>query len=90
MNRLILKSDINRDARGLACTQYCQETPDGGMDLVADEFRYELAPEQIADGPAFAATVWALRDKRWFTPEVLCDLTYVATARWLAKARGWV
>lgn len=87
--RISLRPAITRDARGLAHTAYCHETPDGGVDLVVDDYRYQLAPARIADGPSYAETLQALRDKRWFTAAMQCDLTKVVAAQWLARARGW-
>jgi hypothetical protein len=81
---------IQRDANGLAHTEYCHETPDGGLDLVAGHIRYQLAPDRIADGPALGQTLLDLRLKSWFTEAIQCDFTNVVTARWLAKARGWI
>ena len=74
----------------LAHTEYCHETPDGGIDLVGEEWRYQLSPERIADGPALGQTLLDLRQKLWFTESMQCDLTNVVTARWMAKARGWI
>ena len=81
---------INRDAQRLAHTDYCHETPDGGLDLHVGHICYQLSPERIADGPALGQTLLDLRQKRWFTDAVQCDLTNVVTARWLAKARCWI
>ena len=81
---------IQRNAAGLAHTEYCHETADGGLDIVAGHIRYQLSPERIVDGPALGQTLLDLRYKRWFTDAIQCDLTNVVTARWLAKARGWV
>ena len=83
-------SPIRRDTAGLASTNYCHEVSDGGLDLLEGDIRYQLSPERIADGPAFAQTLLALRDKLWFSESVQCDLTNVVTARWLAQANGWV
>ena len=81
---------IKRDKNGLARTRFCRETSDGGLDLNVDDIRYSLSPERIADGAARGATLFDLRDKRWFSQSVQCDLTNVVTGRWLAKARGWI
>lgn len=81
---------IIRDADGLAHTEFCDETPDGGLDLHAGHIRYQLSPERIADGAAFGQTLLELQQKRWFSEVVQCDLTNVVTARWLAKSRGWI
>lgn len=81
---------IPRDAAGLAKTAYCREEPDGGLTITAGHVLYELAPERIADGPAFGETWFALQDKTWFTPEVALDLASVVLARWYARACGWV
>lgn len=81
---------IKRDAQQLAHTEFCHETPDGGLDLHVDEIRYQLSPERIADGPGLGQTLLDLRQKRWFTAAVQSDLTNVVTARWLAKERGWI
>ena len=62
---------IKRDAQGLAHTEYCHETRDGGLDLIVGEGRYQLSPERIADGSALGQTLLDLRLKRWFTPEAL-------------------
>lgn len=80
---------IQRDAHGLAHTQYCTETRDGGLTLIVDGLRYDLSPERIADGPALGQTLLDLSEKNWFTESVQCDLTNVVTARWMATARGW-
>lgn len=80
---------INRDANGLAQTEYCRETPDGGLDLYVGKWRYQLSPERIANGLALGQTLLDLRQKRWFTDAVAADLARVVTARWLATARGW-
>ena len=80
---------INRGADMLAHTDFCHETPDGGLDLHVGHIRYQLSPERIADGPALGQTLLDLRQKRWFSESVQCDLTNVVTARWMAKDRGW-
>lgn len=85
-----IKPNIQRDAQLLAHTEYCHETPDGGLDLVVGDWRYQLSPERIADGPALGQTLLDLRTKRWFSDAVQCDLTNVVTARWMAIARGWI
>lgn len=84
------RSYIQRDAAGLAHTDCCHETPDGGIDLVVGENRYELGPERIIDGAALGQTLLELRSKRWFNQGIQCDLVNVITTRWLAKSRGWV
>ena len=81
---------IERDAQLLAHTEYCHETPDGGLDLVVGKLRYQLSPERIVDGPALGQTLLDLSQKRWFTDAIQCDLTNVITARWMAKDRGWI
>lgn len=77
------RSYIQRDAQMLAHTEYCHELPDGGIDLVVGEWRYQLSPERIADGPAFGQTLLDLRQKLWFTEAMQCSLTNVVTARWV-------
>jgi hypothetical protein len=52
-------------------------------------YRHEPAHDRIADSPSVAASLPALRAKRWFTAALQCDLTNVVTSHWLAKARGW-
>jgi len=79
---------IQRDDRGLATTQYCRERPEGGITITAGHIQYDLDPERIADGPAFAETWMALDARHWFTPQVACDLVRVVAARWYAKAQG--
>lgn len=79
---------IKRDAQLRAHTAYCDETPDDGIDLRVGEVRYQLAPERIADGPAFAQTLLDLQQKWWFSEAVQCDLTNVVGARWMAGDRG--
>ena len=86
-----MKDDpIKRDENGCARTRFCREEKDGGLTITAGRVRYELSPERIADGPAFGQTLLDLKQKIWFTDEIQCDLTNVVTARWMAKARGWI
>ena len=80
---------IQRDGAGLAHTDCCHETPDGGIDVLTGDVRYQLGPERIVDGAALGQTLLELRTKRWFTQAIQCDLVNVITARWLAKSRGW-
>ena len=81
---------MKRDQHGFAQTRFCREEKDGGITLTAGEAGYELSPERIADGPALGQTLLDLRQKLWFTEAMQCDLTNVVTARWMAKARGWI
>ena len=81
---------IKRNKAGLAHTKFCHETPDGGIDLQVGHILYQISPERITHAPAFALMIWDLNTKNWFTDAVQCDLTNVVTARWLAKANGWL
>lgn len=86
----MIEQEIRRNAQKLAQTRYCRETTDGGITLTAGLVRYEICPERIADAPAFAETWSGLVEKRWFTPEVAADFVNVVTARWMARAHGWI
>lgn len=89
---------IKRGFDGLAETRYCEEREDGGLAIILQDTDTsfdgsvvaKLSAREIAPGAAFAETWVHLTSKRWFTPEVAADFVNVVTARWLAKARGWI
>lgn len=84
-----LTTPIRRDANKCAHTKYCHEHLDGSLMLTVDQAEQLLEPGDLAQGAPFARTLFRLQDKKWFTPEVMCDFTTVCAARWLVQPNGW-
>lgn len=78
--------NVKLDKDGRLSTPLIREEADGGLTIHTPEDHYELAPEYIADGPAFARTLLFMRAKNWWNELLESDLAIIVAHQWLRRA----